>query len=99
MVISRRTFLRFASGAGFVGTAALISACTPGSQPAATPPPGAAPTVAPLPSTSGPTTAPALAPPAAASQTRGGAGQLPTYIPQTGIKPDLPASPDGLVDP
>ena len=25
--------------------------------------------------------------------------QLPSYIPQTSIKPDLPASPDGLVDP
>jgi putative aldouronate transport system substrate-binding protein len=53
--------------------------------PAAPPPPAAAPTTA---AAVAPTTAPAAA-----------AVKLPTYAPLTAIKPDLPASSDGNVDP
>ena len=95
-----------------MGTAALISACTPGSQPGLSQPPagtrlpaaaqtaGAAATTA-LPSaTAAPTTATAAAPSGGANPTQAAGFQLlPTYVPQTGIKPDLPASADGMVDP
>src|SRR5215471_5925802 len=103
--MNRRAFLRIATGAGLVGTAALASACTASPPPAATQapatqPPAAAPTAAPTTAPAAPTTAtqaPAVAPTAVRSTQTG--VQLPTYAPLTGIKPDLPASPDGMVDP
>jgi putative aldouronate transport system substrate-binding protein len=80
----------------------LAVACTPTAPPPAaqapaagapTTPAAAAPTT---PAAAAPTTAAAAAP-AAAKATA--ALKLPTYTPLAGIKPDLPASPDGMVDP
>jgi putative aldouronate transport system substrate-binding protein len=104
--MNRRTFLRFATRAGAVGTVALVAACTastpPGATgPAAPQPPTAAATAAPTPASAASTpatTAPATAPTATAKPARTG-GPIPTYTPLTGIKADLPASPDGMVDP
>src|SRR5262245_38698465 len=112
VVMNRRTFLRIATGAGLVGTAGLASACTASPPPAATqapatqppaaaPAPTAAPTSAPTTAPAAPTTAtqaPAVAPTAVKPAQTGGV-PLPTYAPVTGIKPDLPGSPDGMVDP
>jgi putative aldouronate transport system substrate-binding protein len=102
--MNRRTFLRIATRAGLVGSAALVSACTASSPPAATQPaaatqpPAVKPTAAPTTVAAAPTQAPAVAPTAAVKPAAQGV-QLPTYAPLTAIKPDLPASPDGMVDP
>jgi putative aldouronate transport system substrate-binding protein len=71
--------------------------------PAATTAPAVAPTTAPA---AAPTTVPAAAPtsaPAVAATpkpaAKPGAVQLPTRVPLTSIKPDLPASEDGSIDP
>jgi len=105
--MNRRTFLRIAAPAGLVGSAALVNACTASAPPAATQAPAptqpaaAAPTSAPVAATAvpaAPTRAPAVAP-TTAVKPAAQAVQLPTYAPLTGIKPDLPASPDGMVDP
>ena len=90
--MNRRAFLRFATQAGLVGTAALASACSVSAPPIATQAP--APTSPPA----APTQAPAVAPTAAAKPAKTGV-QLPKYAPLSGIKPDLPASADGMVDP
>ena len=106
-MISRRTFLRFSV---ITGGATLVSACTPTSSPAPVPtaaaPPTTAPTTAPAAPTAAapapttaPTAAPAAAPTVVVKPAPSSAVQLPSYLPQTSIKPDLPASPDGLVDP
>ncbi|MBV8862348.1 MAG: hypothetical protein JO259_10870, partial [Mycobacterium sp.] len=104
----RRQLLRFAvSGLTLGGVGALLEACsqaTPGTPATQAPTAVANPTapatqgVAPASTTApAPTTAPALAArPTAASSSHGAA--LPTYVPQTAIKPDVPGSADGMID-
>ncbi|MBV9599899.1 MAG: hypothetical protein JOZ87_23995 [Chloroflexi bacterium] len=90
--ISRRSFLRVGAGALALGGVTLLAACAPntpapqGTSAPAAPPPQPAPTSAPA------TVAPAAARPASS------AVQLPTHVPLAGIKPDVPASDDGLLD-
>jgi putative aldouronate transport system substrate-binding protein len=104
--LSRRTFLRVAGGAAVVGGITLVEACAPSPSPplavpTATPQSAAvAPTSAP-PAAAAPTTvAPAVTAAAAPTAARAGGKtvQLPTYVPLAGLKPDLPASEDGLLD-
>src|SRR5690349_10045086 len=111
-VMSRRAFLRFGAGAVTLGGAGLLGACAPSSAPPAPPQPTAtqapAPTsgaatasqpTSPAPPTSAPATvAPVAVAPKPTSSSSRAAVQLPTYVPLAGIKPDLPASADGLVD-
>jgi putative aldouronate transport system substrate-binding protein len=110
---SRRGFLQFLA-AGLAGTGiAVLQACGPAAQtPAPTQPPAAKPTTAPAaaptsapvakPTTAAaaaPTTAPAAAPAKPAAATKPGGVQLPTRVPLTSIKADLPGSDDGSIDP
>src|SRR5438105_989983 len=99
-MVDRRRFMRLAAAGVALSGIALLDACTPTAPaPAPTSAPGApkptsAPTSAPAPA---PTTAPATVAPKPAS-TGGRSVQLPSRFPVQGIKPDLPPSPDGLID-
>ena len=83
-------------------TSAAVAPSTPTSAAAKPTAPGAAPTTASAaaptlaPAAAAPTTAPVNAAAATSVATRG--VTLPTRIPVEGIKPDLPASADGLID-
>jgi putative aldouronate transport system substrate-binding protein len=96
--LSRRAVLRF----GLVAASAqLLAACTqnaPSVAPTALPA-TAAPKPTALPAPAGST--PAQAAPATAAPTNRGValGKLPTYQPVQGPQPDLPGTPDGLVNP
>ncbi len=111
--VSRRAFIRVVA-IGVAGTgAALLQACGPSStttpaptQPAAKPTTApAAPAATTAPAAAAPTSAPAAAAPttapavAAKPAAKPGGVQLPTHVALQGIKPDLPASDDGLIDP
>jgi putative aldouronate transport system substrate-binding protein len=110
-LISRRVFLRFGAGAIALSGVTLLGACAPNNVPpqptqpgppqapasaAATTPPAA--TVAQPTSPPPPTVAPVAVAPTPTSGSARAAVQLPAYVPLAGIKPDLPASADGLVD-
>jgi putative aldouronate transport system substrate-binding protein len=107
--VDRRRFLRLAAaGVTFGGVVALLEACAQGAPNApATQAPAAAlnPTAVAAPTSAArtsatvpaPTTAPAVvATPTTVTASRGAA--LPSYLPQTAIKPDVPGSPDGMID-
>ena len=97
-------------GVSLLGACAPSSTPAPPTQPAAPPAPtsAAAPAPAAPPTTAPPTTAPApaaaptIAPATGAAKPTSAGGRapvaLPSYVPLAGIKPDLPASADGLVD-
>jgi maltose-binding protein MalE len=101
--MDRRGFVRFAAAGLAMGGVALLQACAPAaptvaptsapSQPTTAP---ARPTSAPTPATAAPTAVQVQkpAPTAAVSRTV----KLPNRFPVQGIKPDLPASADGLID-
>src|SRR5579864_427818 len=93
--LDRRQLLRFAAGGLTLGgVAALLEACA---QPAPVAPATQVPVAAPTSASVAPTTAAAvIATPTTAITSRGAA--LPTYLPQTAIKPDVPGSADGMID-
>jgi len=110
--LSRRGFVRVLASGVALGAVAVLEACAPAGQapaptqpaakptsapaaPAATTAPAAAPAATTAPAAAAPTSAPATA--ASKPRTRG--VQLPTRVPLTSIKPDLPGSDDGLIDP
>lgn len=111
-MVDRRRFLRVAAAGLALSGIALLDACTsspaptPTSAPAA-PKPTSAPAAAAAPTSAAaatsapapaPTTAAATVPPKPASS-GGRTVQLPNRYPVQGIKPDLPPSDDGLIDP
>jgi putative aldouronate transport system substrate-binding protein len=98
--LTRRAFLR---GTGIALSLPLLAACAtapaaaPTSAPAAAPPPTSAPrpTTAPV-AAAQPTVAPAVV---ATTRPAVALGQLPTFVPFAGPKPDLAGSGDGMVSP
>jgi putative aldouronate transport system substrate-binding protein len=107
----RRRFVRLMAAGIAVGGATLMQACSPStpSAPATAAPsnptqPAAKPTTSSAAATSAPAAAAPAAPTtAAAAKPAATTGvsrtvQLPNRFPLTGIKPDLPASADGLID-
>ena len=100
--LDRRRFVRLAAAGLAMGGVALLQACAPAASPA---PPTAVPNN-PTPAPAKPTGAATLAPAPTAVQVQRPAAtaagsravQLPTRFPLEGIKPDLPASADGLID-
>lgn len=97
--VSRRGFVRLGLGSMVAVSMALLEACTaaPSAAPtSAAPPAGPAPRPT-APVAAQPTTAPATAKPTAGA--RAATLQLPARVPLGGVKPDLPPSADGLIDP
>ena len=97
----RRRFVRLLGAGLAVGGATLLEACSPtapGAPATGAPAATSAPTAAAKPTTSvaAPTTAPVQKP---AATSAGRSVQLPNRFPLTTIKPDLPASADGMIDP
>jgi putative aldouronate transport system substrate-binding protein len=108
--LSRRGFVRVLASGVALGAVAVLEACAPATQAPAPTQPGPKPTSPPAapaattapaapaattaPAAAAPTTAPAVVKPA--EKPRG--VQLPTRVPHTTIKPDLPGSDDGLID-
>lgn len=102
-MVDRRRFVRITAGGMFLGgVVALLEACAgpQASAPAISPPTAQPSSSAPKPTSApAPTTAAVVgaAPTPTSGNVKGVA--LPTYVPQTAIKPDLPGSADGMIDP
>ena len=102
-LMDRRGFVRFAAAGLAMGGVALLQACAPAAPTVAPTAAPSNPTPAPAKPNSAPTTA-AAAPTAAQVQKPAATAavsrtvKLPTRFPVEGIKPDLPASADGLID-
>jgi putative aldouronate transport system substrate-binding protein len=100
--LDRRRFVRLAAAGLAMGGVALLQACAPAASPAPPTPVPNNPTPAPAKPTGAATLAPAPTavqvqrPAATAAGSR--AVHLPTRFPLEGIKPDLAASADGLID-
>src|SRR6266508_1775786 len=104
--MNRRDFVRLAM---IACGATLLQACAPASSPPAattapvaptSPPAATAAAAKPTGATVAPTAAPAVQlTPRPAAPAKPGAVQLPTRVILQGIKPDLPGSDDGLIDP
>jgi putative aldouronate transport system substrate-binding protein len=91
----RRRFVRLLAAGVAVGGATLLEACTQ-SAPAVPTTAAPAPTSAPPATSAAPTAAPVQKPAATAAVSR--TVPLPNRVALEGIKPDLPASGDGLID-